>query len=171
MHLKHKQLQAALTTLEQLEATGEQNARGLLLLARLHRQTGDWQKLQALEPRLRSTRGISAALADDTVAQIYLDRLKAAGAKRRLGALRAAWKETPKSLAQRPDIVVAYARAAMACDDHDAAESGSARQHRRGTGTKRAYLRMASSRPTIRSGRSNAPKAGCPSIRKMRHCC
>src|SRR5690606_35149719 len=43
--LKHKQLAAALATLEQLEATNEQNARGLLLLARVYRQMGDWQKL------------------------------------------------------------------------------------------------------------------------------
>jgi HemY protein len=123
IHLKHKQLQAALTTLEQLEATGELNARGMLLLARVHRQTGAWQELQALEPKLRSTRGISAAMADETVAQIYLDRLKAAGANADLAELRAAWKEIPKSLAQRPDVVVAYAHSAMACDDHEAAES------------------------------------------------
>lgn len=121
--LKHKQLQAALATLEQLEATKEQNARGLLLLARAYRQMGDWQKLQALEPRLRSTRGISAAMVDETVAQVHLDRLKDAGTKCDLAELRAAWKETSKSLAKHPEIVVAYARASMACGDHEAAES------------------------------------------------
>lgn len=123
VHLKHKQLQAALATLEQLEATKEQNARGLLLLARVYRQTGDWQKLQALEPRLRSTRGITAALADETVAQVHLDRLQAAGSKCDLAELRAAWKETSRSLARHPEIVVAYARASMACGEHEAAES------------------------------------------------
>jgi HemY protein len=123
VHLKHKQLQAALATLEQLEATKEQNARGLLLLARVYRQTGDWQKLQALEPRLRSTRGITAAMADETVAQVHLDRLQAAGSKCDLAELRAAWKETSRSLAKHPEIVVAYARAAMACGEHEAAES------------------------------------------------
>jgi HemY protein len=121
--LKHKQLPAALATLEQLEATKEQNARGLLLLARVYRQTGDWQKLQALEPRLRSTRGITAAMVDETVAQVHLDRLKDAGSKCDLAELRAAWKETSKSLAKHPEIVVAYARASMACGDHEAAES------------------------------------------------
>lgn len=121
--LKHKHLQAALATLEQLEATKEQNARSLLLLARVYRQTGDWQKLQALEPRLRSTRGINAAMVDETVAQVHLDRLKDAGSKSDLAELRAAWKETSRSLAKHPEIVVAYARAAMACDDHEAAES------------------------------------------------
>lgn len=121
--LKHKQLQAALTTLEQLEATKEQNARGLLLLARVYRQLGDWQKLQALEPRLRSTRGITAAMADETVAQVHLDRLKDAGSKCDLHELKAAWKETSRSLARHPEIVVAYARASMACGDHESAES------------------------------------------------
>jgi HemY protein len=122
MHLKHKQLQAALATLEQLEARGEMNAHGLLLLARVHRQTGAWPELQSLEPRLRSTRGITAAMADETVGQIYIDRLKDAGAQADPAALRSAWKAVPKSLAQRSDIVIAYARSAMACDEHDAAE-------------------------------------------------
>jgi uncharacterized protein HemY len=70
IHLKHKQLASALATLEQLEASGESNARGLLLLSRVHRQTGQWQRLQEIEPRLRSTRGIPQAVADETVAQI-----------------------------------------------------------------------------------------------------
>lgn len=123
IQLKHKQLQSALGTLEQLETSGEQNARGLLLLARLYRQTGNWQQLQRLEPRLRNTRGMTAAMADETVAQIHLDRLKAAGAAADISQLRAAWQELPKSLANRSDIVVAYARAAMACNDHEAAEA------------------------------------------------
>jgi HemY protein len=121
IHLKHKQL--ALATLEQLEASGESNARGLLLLSRVHRQAGAWQRLLEIEPRLRNTRGIPPAVADETVAQIYLDRLKAAGAAADPAQLESAWKDLPKSLARRSDIVVAYARAAMACDDHDSAES------------------------------------------------
>lgn len=121
--LKHQQLDAALATLEQLDNCGEQNARGLLLLARIYRQTGAWEKLQALEPRLRNTRGIDSAVADETVAQIYLDRLKSLALKADHSALAQAWKAVPKSLARRPQIVIAYARAAMACDDHAAAES------------------------------------------------
>lgn len=122
MHLKHKQYQAALATLQQLEARGESTARAVMLLARIYRQTEDWQQLQALEPRLRDTRGVSTTFADEVVAQIYLDRLKDAGAKADTDALRAAWKEMPKSLTQRAEIVVGYARAAMACDQDEAAE-------------------------------------------------
>lgn len=122
LFLKHKQVHAAQTVLEQLEMRNEQNARGLLLLARVYRQTGDWEKLQALEPRLRTTKGITTAVADETVAQIYLDRLKAAGARADSAALRSAWKDMPRSLTRRTDIVVAYARAAIACRESDAAE-------------------------------------------------
>jgi HemY protein len=123
VHLKHKQIEAALGSLEQLEASGEQNARGMMLLARAHRQRGDWQRLQELEPRLRSTKGIPPGVADETVAQIHVDRIKAAGASGQSSDLRSAWKATPKSLAQQPEVVVAYARAAMACDDHESAET------------------------------------------------
>lgn len=121
--IKHHKLDAALATLEQLENCGEQNARGLVLLARIYRQTGAWEKLQALEPRLRRMRGISTQVADETVAQVYLDRLKSLAVEADRAELANAWKSMPKSLARRPDIVIAYARAAMACDDHAAAES------------------------------------------------
>lgn len=120
--MKHKQWEAARTALEQIELRGEQHAYALLLLSRIYRQTGEWQKLQALEPRLRSTRGIETSVADATVAQIYLDRLKAAGIARDASALRSAWSDMPKSLCERADIVVAYARAAIACGESDAAE-------------------------------------------------
>jgi HemY protein len=121
--IKHQKLDAALATLEQLDNCGEQNARGLLLLARIYRQTGQWQKLQALERRLRNTAGISTSIADETVAQTYLDRLKTIGAKADRDELASAWQSTPKSLMRRPEIVTAYARACMACGDHAAAES------------------------------------------------
>ncbi|MFL6620124.1 MAG: heme biosynthesis HemY N-terminal domain-containing protein [Povalibacter sp.] len=123
MHLKHKQFQAALAALEQLDASGQANVRAVLLMARIYRQTGDWNSLAALEPRIRSTSGITKSIADETVAQIYFDRLQAAGAARDEAALENAWKDLPKSLSQRAEIVVAYARAAMACGEQAAAES------------------------------------------------
>lgn len=123
MHLKHKQFQAALEALNQLAASGESNTRAMILTARILHQTGDWEKLQELEPRLRATRGVTTAFADETVAQIYLDRLRAAGKRRDEKALAQAWKEIPRTLCQRAEIAVAYARAAMACDQDDVAEA------------------------------------------------
>jgi len=123
MHLKHKQYQAALAALKQLEQSHSANARAVLLQARIYRQTGDWQALAALEPRIRSTRGVSTAFIDEAVAQIYLDRLQAASAAHDMDALNAAWKDLPKSLALRPELVVAYARGAMACAENAVAEA------------------------------------------------
>jgi len=121
-HLKHKRFVAAQTALEQLEASGEMNARGLMLLARVYRQTGNWQRLQALEPKLRKTRGIPAAIADETVEQIHLDRLKAAEKSADFTALNSVWKDLPRSITQRTEVIATYARACMACGRSEAAE-------------------------------------------------
>lgn len=115
MLLRHNQLSAALTTLEQLEASGHQNSRGLSLLARIYRQQGDWQKLKLLEPRLRNAADIPAASVDEILAQIHLDMLKAAGTAGDAVQLDHAWREVPKSMSKRPDVIVAFARAAIAC--------------------------------------------------------
>jgi len=122
MLLRHNQLGAALTTLEQLDASGHQNARGLSLLARIYRQQGDWQKLKLLEPRLRSAAGIQTAAVDEILAQVHLDMLKAAGTAGDQEQLEHAWREVPKSMSKRPDVIVSYARAAIACNAHAQAE-------------------------------------------------
>lgn len=120
--LRQKQPQAALKVLEQLEVSGERNSRALLLLARVYRQTGNWQRLEQLEPRLRSARGIPDAVTDEIVVQVYLDRLKAAGSSGDPQRVAAAWSAAPASVTRRADAVNAYARAAMACRDHATAE-------------------------------------------------
>lgn len=122
MLLRHNQTNAALATLEQLDASGHQNARGLMLLARIYRQMGNWQQLQAMEMRLRNTSGISASAIDDVVAQVHLDKLKAVGASKDRILLDKTWRDIPKTLNERADVVVAYARAAMTCGDHETAE-------------------------------------------------
>jgi len=120
--LRHKQPQAALKVLEQLEISGEHNSRALVLLARIYRQTGDWQRLEQLEPRLRSARGIPDSVTDEIVVQVYLDRLKAAGSSGDFARVVAAWDKAPASVTRRADVVTAYARAAMGCREPAAAE-------------------------------------------------
>jgi HemY protein len=78
MQLKHKQLDAARTTLQELDASGQQNPRGLLLLARLYRHLGQFEKLRALEPRLRGARRIRPAAVDELMDQAYLEMLRVA---------------------------------------------------------------------------------------------
>jgi HemY protein len=115
MLLRHNQLDAALTVLEQLDATGDQNTRGLTLLARIYRQQGNWQKLKQLEPKLRNSSGVQSEAVDAVLAQVHLDRLKAAGAEGQLQNLEQVWREVPKSVSKRADVVVTYAQCAMQC--------------------------------------------------------
>lgn len=123
-YLKHNQLAAALTTLEQLETLGGQNARGLMLLARIYRQQGDWQALRALEPRLRNAPGIKSVSADELLPQVYLYMFKELGSKGDKEGLLSCWKDVPKALAERPEIITGYARAAIACGEFAVAERG-----------------------------------------------
>ena len=120
--LKHKQFEAALTTLVRLEESGEQNPRGLLLLARIYRHLGRWDELDALEPKLRGLKSVPAAVRDDVALQVCLERLQTAGAAKDSAQLEAAWRKIPRTLAQRPEVVVAYARSATLCGEHKAAE-------------------------------------------------
>jgi HemY protein len=119
LHLRHGERAAARAALERLEARGEQNQRGLGLLARVYEQDGDWQKLAELEPRLRKLAS-AGPLAERAAAGIYLQQLRAASSASELGTR---WKNVPKALAHRPELVSVYARAAMALGAHDAAET------------------------------------------------
>jgi HemY protein len=118
LHLKHGEGAAARAVLEQLETRGEQNQRGLALLARVYEQDGEWQKLAELEPRLRKLASPSP-LAERAAAGIYLLQLRTASNPAELATR---WKALPKAMAQRPEILIAHARAAMALGAHDAAE-------------------------------------------------
>lgn len=120
--LKHKQLDAARETLQQLDASGHQNPYGLLLLARVYRQLGRFDELRALESKLRGARRISAAAVDELMDQAYLEMLKAAAAGGDPEALERAWNDASRPATRRPEIVLAYARGAMSCGNHKAAE-------------------------------------------------
>lgn len=121
LHMKHKQFNAARAMLEQLEATGEQNSRGLVLLARVYDQLGEWEKLKQLEPRLRSVSGVAPGTIERMLTQSYLDQLKAAGQRKDAKEVQHLWEHLPSNLNGRPEIVVGYARAAMSCGRHDLA--------------------------------------------------
>ena len=80
------------------------------------------------------------------------------------GACRSRWHAAP-------DIVVAYARAAMACDDHEAAEAELREVLERALGrSSRAHLRRARDGRAVRSAGTRRILAAGASAR-MRHCC
>ncbi len=122
IQLRHKQFEAASETLQALEACGKQNSRGLLLLARLYRQLGEFEKLRALEPNLRRAPGIRPAAVDELIDQAYLEMLKAVAESGDAQRLNKAWEQASKQASRRPEVILAYARGAMKCGDAARAE-------------------------------------------------
>ncbi len=110
MNLKSGATDAALEALRSLEQQGNLNPRALLLLARVYRQRGDFDRLRKLEPRLRSTRGVPPAAVDEIVDTLYMDMLRVATDKGGVGALTAVWDEATGAARRRPGVAVAYAR-------------------------------------------------------------
>jgi HemY protein len=122
MQMRRGQDAAALQTLEQLDASGDLNARGLGLMARLYRTTGQAARLRALEPRMRSAKDLPPAQVEEWLAQLGVDELRAAGEARDSAALAAAWAGIARPVRKLPAVAVAYARAALACGEPTQAE-------------------------------------------------
>jgi HemY protein len=110
MTLKRGDTEAALEALLALEKLGDLNPRALLLLARVYRQRGDFDRLRLLEPRLRGTRGVPAAAIEEIMDALYVDMLRVATDKGGLAALQAVWGEATRASRHQAGVVVAYAR-------------------------------------------------------------
>ena len=122
MQIRRGQDEAAVQTLEQLDASGDLNSRGLELLARLYPKLGRGDRLLALGPRLKSAKELPEAQVSELLAQVQLEEVRAAGESGDQSRLEKAWSELPRGVRRLPKSVVAYARAAMACRDHPTAE-------------------------------------------------
>lgn len=122
MQLRRGQDEAALQTLEQLDASGDLNSRGLELTARLYQKLGRGERLLALEPRLRSAKELPESQVNELLAQVQLEEIRAAGERGDQSRLEKAWAALPRGVRRLPKAVVTYARAAMACRDHPSAE-------------------------------------------------
>lgn len=122
MQMRRGQDGAALQTLEQLDASGDLNSRGLELMARLCQQLGRSDRLQSLAPRLQSDKELPEAQVNELLANVRLAALRSAGERADADAVEAAWSDLPRAVRKLPQSVVAYARAAMASGRHPAAE-------------------------------------------------
>ena len=122
MQMRRGQDEAALQTLEQLDASGDMNSRGLELMARLCQKLGKGERVRALAPRLRSAKELPEAQVNEILAQAQLEDVRAAGERRDRAALLRAWSDLPRALRRLPQAMVTYARGAIACDDHAEAE-------------------------------------------------
>jgi len=122
MQMRRGQDEPALLTLEQLDASGDLNSRGLELMARLCQKLGRNERLRELGPRLLSAKELPEDQVNELLAQVRLAEIRAAGERANQSALEKAWSDLPRSVRKLPQSIVTYARAAMACRDHPSAE-------------------------------------------------
>jgi HemY protein len=122
MQLRRGQDAAAVHTLEQLDASGDLNSRGLELLARLYPKLGQGEKLLALGPKLLSAKELPRERVNELLAQVQLEEIRLAGERGDQSRLEKSWAGLPRGVRNLPQSIVTYARAAMACRDHPSAE-------------------------------------------------
>ncbi len=122
MQIRRGQNEAAVQTLEQLDASGDLNSRGLELLGHLYPKLGRGDRLLALAPRLRSAKELPAAQVNELLAQVQLEEIRAAGDAADQSRLEKAWSGLSRGVRKLPSSIVTYARAAMTCRDHPTAE-------------------------------------------------
>ncbi len=122
MQMRRGQDGSALQTLEQLDASGNLNSRGLELMARLCQKLGRGEQLRALGPRLRSAKELPEAQVNEILAQVQLEELRAAGEQRDVAATNAAWSSLPRVTRKMSQAVATYARALIAAGQSQAAE-------------------------------------------------
>src|SRR5688572_23565824 len=79
MQMRRGQNEAAVRTLEQLDASGDINSRGLELLARLYQKLGRGDRLSELAPRLRNAKELPEQQVSELLAQAQLEELRAIG--------------------------------------------------------------------------------------------
>lgn len=111
MNLKRGALDVAFEALQSLEKLGTLNSRALLLLARVHRQRGDFDRLKNMEPKLREARGIAPGQVDEIMDALYVDMLRVATERGGRAAIDAVWSDATRAARRRGPVVVAYARA------------------------------------------------------------
>lgn len=122
MQMRRGQDAAALQTLEQLDASGDLNSRGLELMARLCQKLGRGEQLRQLGPRLRSAKELPDAQVNELLALAQLEEVRAAGERRDLPAIEAAWNDVPKATRRSAPALAVHARALLAAGEHVAAE-------------------------------------------------
>lgn len=122
MQMRRGQDAAALQTLEQLDASGDLNSRGLELMARLCQKLGRGEQLRALGPRLRSAKELPETQVNEILAQVQLEEVRAAGEQRDAAKANAAWADVPRSTRKLPAAIATFARALISAGDPVAAE-------------------------------------------------
>lgn len=122
LQIAHGQIEHALATLRQLQEQSPGHAYGLKLLARVYEALGEWRSLEELLPRLRKTNVIKPGELERLEARAVQEAFYNASAGGP-EVLENVWRNTPRRLRKKHDIVRAYAIELLRNDAGDLAEA------------------------------------------------
>lgn len=101
----------AVPLLEELLSRRKRHPQVLELLAECYRETGNWDGMQEILPRLKKAEVVDEARADSLLLQAAVNKIRGCGD---LDALQAAWHGFSKPMKQMPEAVRTYADRAIA---------------------------------------------------------
>ena len=133
MQMRRGQDEAALQTLEQLDASGDLNSRGLELMARLCQQLGRNDRAARARRRACCSAKELPEQQVQRAARARAARGNPCGRRARTTSRRSrqTWSDLPRAVRKLPQSIVTYARAAMACKRSPERRARAARTHRR----------------------------------------
>jgi HemY protein len=108
LQMSAKQWELALATLTRLHQISPHHRFVLQLLSQVYLQLKDWQNLQALLPKLRKSKALSAKVIDDLEQKAYFALLTSALATNDSQFLDKFWSDIPSRLQAIPEIVSRY---------------------------------------------------------------
>lgn len=109
----------ALPILKDLHQRRKRHPQVLELLARCHRELGQWEELQALVPALRKAGVLSEDQQEELQVQVAMHRLRSCEDAE---ALKAGWKQLPRAMRKEASVVEIFAEQAGHLERADLAE-------------------------------------------------
>lgn len=122
LQIAHGQIEHALATLRQLQEQSPGHAYGLKLLARVYEALGEWRNLEELLPRLRKTNVIKPGELERLEVRAVQEAFRSASSEGPT-VLENVWRNTPRRLRKKHEVVRAYAIELLRNDAGDRAEA------------------------------------------------
>lgn len=122
LQIQDQDYEQALATLQKLDQTRPGHPQGLALQTRLYETLEDYEKLASLIPLLRKAKALSKSEIDTLQSKTALRRFAEAEQNKDLDVTKAVWNELSKQQQTEVQVLLAYAKALMACDEHNIAE-------------------------------------------------
>ncbi len=122
LHISQQQLEQALAVLTNLRPLDPRNTHILKLLAKLHKELDEWEKLRKLLPVLRKRQVLANTELNALEKQVFEKLLNKTGQAGDAHKLTEVWEEVPKNLRDDPVLICLYAGELIKHKKSDTAE-------------------------------------------------